>query len=92
MTQWRDTNAIVAAVSAGARKITFSGESPNEEWLGDIEIMRGADGNVSLYITRSNKKKWTGKKWSGTSVYVTLSGEAWEHLKSVPQATLAEAK
>lgn len=83
--RYRNTSQIKQrAITERAREVTFQGESPNEEWMGEVEIMCDRDGNMSLHVKRSSIKKYTGKKWHSESVYLTLTREAWEHLRAAP--------
>lgn len=82
MNGYIDHTKIGKPLTERARRVEFRGESPNEEWFGQIEIMSGKDGVFSLHIKRSHMKKYGGKKWHTESIYATISAEAWEHLKT----------
>jgi len=69
-------------ISERARRVSFSGESPNEEFVGEIEVMCDREGNMSIHIERSHKAKYGGKKWHTNSTYATISPDAWAHLVS----------
>lgn len=78
------TDHPAKSICEHARSVRFAGESPTEEWMGEIEVMGTRDGSMSLHIERSHKAKYGGKKWHRTSSYVTISAESWAHLISAP--------
>jgi hypothetical protein len=82
--RWINRSYPKDGMTERARRVAFTGESPNEEWVGEIEVMSGKGGTVSVHIERSHKAKYGGKKWHSVSVYATLTAEAWAHLTSAP--------
>jgi hypothetical protein len=82
MDGWKYVSNLQRAITERARRISFSGESPSEEWMGDVEVMSGANDMIELHVSRSHKAKYTGKRWNTQSVYVTMTKASWEHLKS----------
>lgn len=79
-----NTAAIQQTISERVRRVSFTGESPTEEWIGSIEVMGIRDGNVSIHVERSHKATYGGKKWHRTSTYLTIDAAAWAHLISTP--------
>lgn len=84
MIGWSHVSEIARSIAEHARQINFRGESPSEAWHGLVEVISKAGGAVELHVRRSHRKKYRGKKWHSESVYVTISGEAWQHLCSAP--------
>lgn len=69
-----------------ARKVEFRGESALEEWHGQIEVMEGKGGVMSVHISRAHLAHG-GKKWHRESIYVDIDAASWAHLISAPTKT-----
>lgn len=74
-----------SALAERGRKVAFSGDTPNYEYFGHIEVMSGKDNVMSIHCERSQKKKYApNARWHTESVYAEISREDWKHLISAP--------
>ncbi|UYE95893.1 hypothetical protein KNLIENLN_00081 [Sinorhizobium phage NV1.1.1] len=60
-------------------KFHCSRESATEESFGSIQVRRLKDGDVEI-IAEESTKKWNGKRWHGSSVFLKLSKEQAEKM------------
>lgn len=68
------------------RKVDFRGETPNEEYIGFIEVMDGQGDTISVHVERSALKKYSPRsKWHTESVYANIDAKDWRYLLGVIQ-------